>query len=210
MKTYKMKQIILDFGSGNTCLNNKLIIQEMYDKLELIDKHRYDVIVKWQLFQQVGNNIPLNKKAFDYAYHYGKQLGYEVTASIFDKTSLDFLMGYNVPFIKIANNSKLHYLIKNIPEDIMLYISSDLPLYLERRKATYKHLWCVSKYPALVSDYEKFKLKKGACLSDHTPDFKLFFANSPEVIEWHYKLDNSVGLDAGVFARTPEQLNKIL
>jgi len=205
-----MRQIILDMGSGNTCRNNKLLIREMYDSLDLIDNHKYEVIVKWQLFQRAGDNIPLNKRSFDYAYHYGHDLGYKVTASAFDRDSLDFLMGYKVPFIKIANNSKLHYLIKNIPEDIMLYISSDLPLYLERRKATYKHLWCVSKYPALISDYEKFKLKKGSYLSDHTQDFKLFFAKNPEIIEWHYKLVSSVGLDAGVFARTPEQLSKIL
>jgi sialic acid synthase SpsE len=205
-----MSRIILDFGSGNTCKNSKPYIKKMYDKLKEIDNNKHEIIVKWQLFEKAGNNIPLSKQSFDYAYHYGKDLGYQVTSSIFDRHSLDFLMTYEVPFIKIANNRRLDHLIKYIPEEIMLYISSDLPLYIDRRKETYKHLWCISKYPALFEEYERFKLSQGCYLSDHTICFGLFYKYNPNIIEWHYKLENSKGLDAGEFARTPKQLMDVL
>jgi hypothetical protein len=38
----------------------------------------------------------------------------------------------------------------------------------------------------------------------------LFRKFEPEIIEMHYKLPDSTGLDAGPFARTPEQLAEIL
>lgn len=205
-----MRQIILDFGSGNTCLNDEATIRDMYDQLFLIDNKRYEIIVKWQLFEKAGANIPLSRQSFDYAYHYGKGLGYQITASVFDRHSLDFLMTYEVPFIKIANNRKLDFLTKHIPEEKMIYISSNLPLYLERRKSTYKHLWVISKYPSLVEDYEIFKLSQGCYLSDHTMNFCLWHKYNPDIIEWHYKLEYSKGLDAGDFARTPAQLRSIL
>lgn len=205
-----MRQIILDFGSGNTCRNSKAIIKDMYDQLKEKDNGRYEIIVKWQLFENAGANTPLNKNAFDYAYHYGKSLGYKVTASVFDRKSLDFLMTYDIPFIKIANNPKLNFLIKHIPDELMTYISSDLPLYLDRRKNTYKHMWCISKYPANFEEYEKFHLQQGCYISDHTTCFGLFFKYQPDIIEWHYKLEDSKGLDAGEFARTPEQLSIVL
>jgi hypothetical protein len=38
-----MRQIILDFGSGNTCLNDEATIRDMYDQLFLIDNKRYEI-----------------------------------------------------------------------------------------------------------------------------------------------------------------------
>ena len=83
--------IILDFGSGNTCKNDKTIIKKMYDSLE----GKKDIVVKWQLFKNAGKNIPLTEDSFDYAYRYGTHLGYKVTSSIFDLESLNFLLKYD-------------------------------------------------------------------------------------------------------------------
>ena len=47
-------------------------------------------------------------------------------------------------------------------------------------------------------------------ISDHTVDFGLWNKHHPKIIEWHYKLLDSTGLDARDFARTPEQLSEIL
>jgi hypothetical protein len=47
-------------------------------------------------------------------------------------------------------------------------------------------------------------------ISDHTTSWDLFNKYNPEIIEWHYKLSDSIGLDAGDFARTPEQLKEVL
>ncbi|MBN2545715.1 MAG: hypothetical protein JXB50_07960 [Spirochaetes bacterium] len=205
-----MSTIILDFGSGNTCKNSKDYISKMYDQLKEIDTGRHEIIVKWQLFREAGDNIPLSRQSFDYAYWYGRELGYWVTASVFDRASLNFLLSYDIPFVKIANNTDLHYLIKYIPDNMMLYISSNVPLYLERNKKNYKQMWCISNYPADEKDYLKMKLKPGCIISDHTTNFNLFKNLLPSVIEWHYKLEDSTGLDAGEFARTPEQLSEVL
>ncbi len=73
-------------------------------------------------------------------------------------------------------------------------------------------LYCVSNYPAKYDDYIRAfspnQLRRG--ISDHTNDFSLFRKFEPERIEWHYKLLDSTGLDAGPFARTPEQLREVL
>jgi len=207
-----MSKIILDFGSGNTCKNDHTYIKYMYDRLKEIDHNIHDITIKWQLFERAGGNISLNSTSFDYAYKYGNELGYKVTASVFDKNSLDFLLKYDVSFVKIANNRFLDYLIPFIPEAIPVYISSSTPLWLPecKKRKNIKHLWCVSQYPADKKDYLAMNLKFGCCLSDHTIDFDLYKTLLPSVIEWHYKLKNSTGLDAGEFARTPEQLAEIL
>ncbi len=205
-----MSRIILDFGSGNTCKNQKSYIRKMYDELKRIDRNKHEIIVKWQLFNRAGINISLKQEMFNFAYEYGNELGYKVTASVFDKESLDFLLLHDIPFVKIANNRMLDYLIPSIPENIQLYISGNTPLWLPERKKNVTQLWCISDYPANKDDYMKMKLSLGCAISDHTTDFYLFRTLMPRIIEWHYKLGNSTGLDSGDFARTPEQLKEIL
>ncbi|MFA5398690.1 MAG: hypothetical protein WC346_21930, partial [Methanogenium sp.] len=63
-----MSTIVLDFGSGNTCKNSKEYIKKMYDQLKEIDTEKHEIIAKWKLFQESGDNIPLSRQAFDYAY----------------------------------------------------------------------------------------------------------------------------------------------
>jgi sialic acid synthase SpsE len=203
-----MSIVILDFGSGNTCKNDKSYIDKMYDELVKIDKEKHTIVVKWQLFEKVGNNIPLQPDIFDYAYHKGEECGYDVTASVFDVNSLKFLLQYKILFVKLANNRELDYLINYIPSSIFAFVSSDKKIDLYDRQ--YKHLWCISNYPANISDYEKLNLTFGCNISDHTSNFTLFRKYNPGIVEWHYKLDDSNGLDAGEFARTPKQLDEIL
>jgi sialic acid synthase SpsE len=205
-----MSQIILDFGSGNTCVNNKEVIKQMYDELKEIDTKKHEIIVKWQLFKVAGPNIPLKKEMFDYAYKYGNELGYKVTSSVFDLESLNFLLEYKISFVKIANNRMLDFIIDMIPSKVPVYISKSKDLFLPGIKNELTELWCVSRYPATIEEYKKLPLKKGCNISDHTNDFRLFYEYNPNIIEWHYKLDNSTGLDAGNFARTPKQLKEIL
>ena len=205
-----MSQIILDFGSGNTCKNDKEYISKMYDELKKVDTGKHEIIVKWQLFEVAGENIPLTKKSFDYAYEYGNELGYKVTASIFDKESLDFLLKHEIPFVKIANNRMLDFLVRYIPKNIQLYISKSDKLFWQKERENKEEFWCVSKYPADIKDYLLLPLEENCNISDHTIDLTLFKKFNPKIIEWHYKLDDSAGLDAGEFARTPEQLKEIL
>lgn len=201
-----MAKIIFDFGSGNTCKNKKYYVKNMYDELKKIDTGKHNIFIKWQLFKEAGNNVPLRWDIFDYAYNYGNELGYKVTASIVDIETLEQLLQYKVPFIKIKNDRNLDYLLDFIPEDIPVYISHSRDINFPENVTK---LLCVSKYPSTVEDYEgSLPLTVGCNISDHTETFQLFEKYKPEIIEWHYKLRYSTGLDAGSFAHTPEQLKE--
>lgn len=198
--------IILDFGSGNSCKNDKEYVKRMIDGLYEVDTKKKKVIIKWQLFKEAGDNIPLKQDIFDFAYNYAKEKGYETTASVFDIDSLQFLLKYNIPFIKIANNKELYYLSLEVPRIIPIFLS-----YTYNKPKIYNctEFICISEYPAPINKYlETFD--NFLYISDHTINFDLYKNKKPLIVEWHYKLENTTGLDSGPFARTPEQLKVIL
>jgi sialic acid synthase SpsE len=199
--------IIVDMGSGNTCQNNTNKAREMV--MELAYLRVPGAVVKWQLFKKAGDNVPLSEEVFEQAFHYASLVGLGTTASVFDKESLDFLLKFRVPFVKLANTKASRDLLPIVPEDMRVIISTDDPDFKTDRKNT-DIIYCVSKYPAADEDYKKFgdKLKKG--MSDHTTGWNLFNTHQPKIYECHFKLKDSTGLDAGAFARTPEQFTKIL
>ena len=202
--------IILDFGSGNTCKNDTAYIRRMIDALADVTTRR-DMIIKWQLFTEAGENIPLSHYCFQFAYQYAQAQGFKTTASVFDKASLDYLLTYDVPFVKLANNEKSHALSVYIPRGIKI-IRSYYQAINRDAFSNSEHLCCISKYPASITDYlnhfSTISLHDG--ISDHTMNLYLYHQFEPYNYECHYKLEDSTGLDAGDFARTPEQLKEIL
>ena len=190
--------IILDFGSGNTCKNDLNYVEKMIDELVKVDTGKHEVVIKWQLFKDAPPNTPLDPKVFEFAYNCAEIYGYRTTASVFDEKSLEYLMLFDVPFVKIANRPDLYYLAGKAA-------GFGVPALVSGRD-----LFCVSEYPATVEQYEKLGLFPKCKISDHTTDFMLYNKYKPSVYECHYKLDDSTGLDAGPFARTPEQLKEIL
>ena len=206
--------IILDFGSGNTCKNDKLYVKRMIDELKAVDNWKHNIIIKWQLFKRAGDNMPLEHNVFDYAYNYAKELGYETTASVFDKESLEFLLGYNIPFVKLANRRSLDWLIGEVPRKISIYISCGCEKEYAKYIGKYRlvSLSCVSKYPSDLKIYECLFSGSSLCeaVSDHTCDWSLFKKYNPKIYECHYCLDDSTRLDSGPFARRPNQLKEIL
>ena len=215
-----MSKIILDFGSGNTCRNDKEIIDRMIDELEKIDTHKHEIIIKWQLFEKAGGNVPLSWSSFGCAYSYAMKYGYKTTASIFDSFSLKFLLDFDVPFIKIANRRDLDWLIGEVPRKVPVYVSYSNAVELFNSELSYSKcaMLCVSKYPAKIEEYEE-SIKRfanetgipfGFPISDHTVGLDLFKKYQPRIWEKHFKLSNSTGLDAGPFAITPEELKEIL
>jgi sialic acid synthase SpsE len=216
-----MAMIILDFGSANTCRNDKYYAKRMLDELKAVDTGKHEIIIKWQFFKEAGDNIPLDREIFRQAYEYAAELGYKTTSSVFDKESLDFLLQFEIPFVKIANRRELDWLIGEVPRKIPICIS------LGKHDMNTKYLnidnfafplqgdiaiYCVSNYPAPYDDYVKAfspgQLHRG--ISDHTTCFSLFRKFEPELIEWHYGLPDSTGPDAGPFMRTPEMLAEVL
>ncbi|MFA6056288.1 MAG: N-acetylneuraminate synthase family protein [Thermodesulfovibrionales bacterium] len=228
-----MAKIILDAGSGNTCRNDWNYTKRMLDELKKVDSGKHEVIIKWQLFKEAGDNIPLDRTIFEMAYVYAQQLGYKTTSSVFDKESLDFLLQFDVPFVKIANRRELDWLIGKIPREIPIYVSvgsqDEYRLVDNGGETEYFgdniiQLCCISSYPATLQEYEdKFLYKQlflpenkwetgflNNAVSDHTTDFELWHKYQPEIIEMHYGLPDSTGFDAGPFMRTPEMLREVL
>ena len=205
--------IILDFGSGGTAKNDATIVKRMIDELAAVDTGKHTIVIKWQLFTDCPPNIPLQLDVFDYAYNYAKVKGYQTTASVFDMDSLQFLLTYDIPFVKLANRPDLYWLAGEVPENIPVYYSvGDRFAEQDLGEGQDELLYCVSKYPATVSDYEDTFPAGGLCyaISDHTTDFTLYHKYKPVIYECHYKLNDSTGPDAGLFARTPEQLKDVL
>lgn len=211
----KNTMFALDFSGGNTCKNDALIMEDMINALSDADTERR-CLIKWQLFEKAGDNIPLQRDKFNFAYNHAQSKGFKTTASVFDEESLEFLLGYDVPFIKIANNISLYPLISMIPRGIPVVVSVDdedtmYPAYIEYLFKSCAKLDCISKYPATAEEYiSTFKSSLKYGISDHTCDWDLYKKIKPILYECHYKLPDSTGPDAGLFARTPEQIKEIL
>jgi hypothetical protein len=202
---------ILDMGSGNSCRNDQTIIKRMIDAVAEID-HKRIITLKWQLFIDEGQNVPLSHINFQYAYNYARLLGFKTTASVFDIPSLNFLLQYDISFVKIANRPDLYWLVGKVPREINVIVSST-------KEDSNNFAWtpileymcCISKYPCNAKDYQdEFNITdlwRG--ISDHTCDWKLYRKCRPDNYEVHFKLPDSTGLDAGEFARTPDMLKEI-
>ena len=199
--------IILDLGSGNSCKNDWEIAKDMIQAIQSIDPKRQEVVLKWQLFEKAPPNIPLQREIFARAYTLAWGLGYDTTASVGDVVSLDFLLRFDIPFVKIACRPELYHLADRVPDGTKVIKSvSSVDDFVPGC------LCCVREYPADQKSYKKAfrdtQLKLG--ISDHTTDWYLYKKYQPELYEVHFKLSNTDGPDSGPFARTPEQLKEIL
>ena len=199
---------IIDLGSGNTCQNDINLACTMVKVVKDLNIPNSDV--KWQLFKEAGDNVPLDLEVFERASRYAHIIGMPMGVSVFDEESLKVgIHSGAIQFVKLANNPKAHKLIKYVPDVDKVIISTDDPNFKVDRPNT-EIMYCVSKYPASEKDYDKFgdKLKKG--LSDHTTNWNLFKKYQPKVYECHFCLEDSEGLDAGKFARRPKDFDEIL
>jgi sialic acid synthase SpsE len=210
-------RIILDFGSANTCNNDKKYIKRIIDELAKVDKKKHNIVIKWQLWSKInpqGLNERLTYECFDYAYNYAKEKGYQTTASVFDLDSLEFLLEHDIPFVKIANRRDLYPLIAHIPRDIEAIVSYDNIVYLGGYYGV-TPMYCISKYPADIHNYDEvfYSPPKRLSISDHTKNLFMFKKQHSNCAIWemHYALSDSTGLDAesGV-CKTPEMLQEIL
>jgi len=204
--------VILDLGSGNTSKNEWEYIEKMILTVISIDTKKHDVVLKWQLFEKSGVNIPLQRELFGKAFRYAWDRGYDTTASVFDMPSLNFLLRfhdqYGLPFVKIANQKKSIEMLDMIPDGIRIIRSvGDPDLFRGDCMA------CVSKYPAKKQEYEKIfkeeQLRMG--ISDHTINWDLYNKYQPEIFEKHFVLKHDrENLDGGLFSATVEQWKEIL
>lgn len=203
-----MSQIILDI-SANTFKNDMDYAKRMINEVYRIDSKKHEVIFKTQLFEKAGENIVLDHNIFDKLYRYCESLGYKLTSSVFDLPSLKFLLNYDIPFVKIANNRKLDWLIGEVQRKIEVYVSRSIGDDIDTTKAVI--LCGVSKYPASIGDYKFNRDNLEEAISDHTTNWDLFNKYEPEIYECHYVLEHDENnLDGGLFARTIDQLKEVL
>ena len=211
-----MSEIILDFGSANSCRNDEKVVKEMIDTIAGLDTHKHDITIKWQLFEYSKNNQPLLFPVFDYAYEYAEEKGYKTTASVFDDSSYSFLLRHEIPFIKIANNVESAKQIVKIPQYYRVYSSFSFPFRYQLNDVYRDYIqFCVqSRYdpPARRQDYEKmyrdWQLK--TAISDHTVDWYLWDKYKPKYYECHFVLKHESWNPDSKVARTPKDMEKIL
>ena len=204
--------IVVEFGSGNTCKNDRQIIRDMIERVVEVDSGQHEVVFKWQLFEDVSPNTPLSRSSFVFAYQFAHGLGYQTTASVFDRESLDFLMKFDVPFIKMACRPKLYYLVRGL----------NVPIYMSYDGSNGSPVpWCdgsmlmacVPEYPASLEEYERrfTTLWLSTAVSDHTPGLNLWHKYHPDIFEKHVIVErDKSNPDAGPFAVTVDELATIL
>jgi sialic acid synthase SpsE len=200
-----MAQIILDMGSGNTCKNDVGEVEKMIDAIAGRDIGAHNIVLKWQLFNSAPPNVPLDREIFRAAYEIAKAKGLKTTASVFDADSMRFLMGFDVPFVKIACRPELYALAELTSKPV--YIST-AQTGMRLLGKTVIQLACVPKYPATIEDYEKeFTKAELLYISDHTVGWRLYNKYRPQIIEKHFVHVREPGNpDAGPFAVTPKEI----
>lgn len=205
--------MILDFGNGSVCLNDRENIKAMIDRLAEVDVDR-EIVIKWQLFLNIPPKLSLRRDLFDYAYKYAADLGFMTTASVFDLDSLDFLSRYYVPFVKFANQPQMWRYTDDVARSVDLYVSvgSEREFLWMWGKKPDGVMACVSKYPATIDDYyETFNENiLGAGISDHTNNISLYKAYRPALYEKHYTVTEIPTHKVRTYCAGPEQVRELL
>ncbi len=160
----------------------------------------------WDLYDKAKTPFEWHEELFNFA----RKINITCFSSPFDETAVDLLENLNTPFYKIASPEITHIpLIKKIARTKKTIIMSTGMANLKEIETAYKIakkngakniiiLYCVSKYPAKISDYnfnnikilkERFRCKIG--FSDHSLDNRVAataVASGAELIEKHIAL----------------------
>lgn len=210
-----MSEIIIDIGSGNTLTSSSVGIK-LIDEVIKRDTGKHKIVFKFQFFNFAPPNKPISFNVFAILFKYILEKGYDVTSSVFDTDSLKYLIGeaeynhYTLPFIKIACQPKLYWLIGEIPRKIPVYVS----VYDTLCPWPVSRMFCVPKYPATLKEYEnieKIGFQSDGFISDHTVGLDLWHKYRPLHWECHVVLKRDKNNpDAGPWAKLPSDLEGVL
>ena len=223
-------KIIAEIGinhNGNLEIAKELIKQSKENGADIVkfQKRNPDVcvpenqknIIKDTVFGEMSyieykHKIEFGKKEYDEIDRYCKELGIDWTASIWDIDSLNFLLQYNIPFIKIPSAVATHW------ELLELVNKSKKPVVISNGMTTEEDfdkainilndcdvtiLLCNSSYPA---KYEELNLSYIDVLKNKYPNCKIGFSGHElnntatfvaasigvDVIERHVTLDHNM------------------
>jgi sialic acid synthase SpsE len=202
-------QLVLDCGSGNGRGNEWAYQKELIDAIKSVDTGKHDIVLKYQLFQSAPPNVPLKPYIFMKAHEYGSSLGYKVTASVFDKQSLNFLLRLDPCFVKIACRPDLYCLIGEVPRKTNVFVSKDIRIkpFPSFGLPRILYLQCIPEYPAHFEDYND----KYPYISDHTEGWDIYNKYKPDLLEKHIVIERSPdNPDSGSFAILPADLKEIM
>lgn len=205
-------RLILDVGSGAS-LPDAATARRFVDEVAKRDGHKHEIVFKAQLFESAPPNKPLYHTVFADLYWYAESNGYKCTASVFDESSLSFLLEFDIPFVKLACRPDLYWLAGEVPRKVPVYASYDRREgYPDTSLLAVSWMACVREYPALPKEYG-FKVFPTA-VSDHTVGWDMFRewdAKIPkQAWEKHLKLPDTTGPDAGPWSVTPTELEEII
>ena len=171
-----------------------------------------DTVFGEMSYIEYKHKIEFGKKEYDEIDRYCKELGIDWTASIWDIDSLNFLLQYNIPFIKIPSAVATHW------ELLELVNKSKKPVVISNGMTTEEDfdkainilndcdvtiLLCNSSYPA---KYEELNLSYIDVLKNKYPNCKIGFSGHElnntatfvaasigvDVIERHVTLDHNM------------------
>lgn len=174
--------------------------------------------------------IEFGKEEYDEIDKYCKKLGVRWTASVWDVDSLDFILQYDVPFIKIASasitdielltaiNKKVSNVIMSVGMSTEEQINNALSILTE---PYVELLWCNSNYPsqdneidlnAIPTLQKKYNLNVG--YSGHETDDlpTILAATIPgvNVIERHVTLDKRMWGSDQSASLDPDELQSLM
>ena len=196
---------------------------ELAKKLIRLAKENGADLAKFQLYDSKElygeyQNTELTKaQAFDF-FEYGRDIGIEVFFSVFDVERVKWCEEMGVRRFKVACSAKkdkrlMGYLYGT---EMPIIVSLEYPergVYPDR--GNYHYLFCVSKYPAEVSDYLKYASPAYRCyyegISDHTIGIdaaKIALARGAQIIEKHFAISHDKGVDAE-WSMTPDELREL-
>jgi pseudaminic acid synthase len=162
----------------------------------------------WDLYDKAHTPFSWHKNLFEYA----KKINIKIFSSPFDSTAIELLEKLNCPFYKVASFEMTDYpLIKKLAKTKKTLIISTGLSDLKEIEFTYRYakkhgageiilLYCVSKYPSEISDFNlnniRILKKKFNCtvgFSDHSKNDDIAYAAiaaGAEIIEKHISLKN--------------------
>ncbi len=199
--------IIAEIGQnhcGEMWLAKSLITEAMLEEADLVKFQLYDHNMLYKDHPEISD-VALSFSQAKMLFDYGEKIGIEVFFSVFDVERVKWCEEIGVKRYKIA---------KNLGDETVLAIIDTGKLVISSRELSptmfdeYKQLYCVSKYPTLLSDLH-FDFDNGFIgFSDHTIGLdaaKIALARGASIIEKHFAVDHHTGIDAE-WSMTPEDL----
>lgn len=196
--------LVVDIGQnhlGDMDLAKELIELAKFGGADLVKFQLYDHKVLYKDHPEVPQ-VDLTFNQAQLLFDYGKEVGIEVFFSVFDVERVEWCEKMGVKRYKVAFSQRYNMdIIQAIVATEKPYMISSQYWGDSSQIASPDRLYCVPKYPTLLSDLkfgmEHFVMFDG--FSDHTIGIdaaKIALARGAQIIEKHFAIDHKTGIDA--------------